>query len=536
MPYRYSRASFFLLLLCLLPVLLPGQKKEPDLYAWNHIVEVDVLFKDTDWQRKLHALKQAGEDGRLVMDVKVDGKLYEGAGIRYKGNSSYFNVIQQDSDKLPFNIKVNYEEKKNRLPGGYTSLKLSNVFRDPTFLREVMSYDIASKYMPASRANFARVSINGEYLGLYNLTQSVDDDLLETFYGHDDGTLIKCDPDYSKPKSSGCPDSDKASLQYLGENPACYLRYYELKSDRGWTDLIEFTRILNKQPEKLESILHIDEALWMLAFDNAVVNLDSYIGHLCHNYYMYRDTFGIFHPVVWDMNLSFGGFRYTGIGKPLTNGGMQNLSIFLHYQEKNQRRPLVLELLKTPLFRKIYVAHIKTIYEENIADGKYVARAEEWRKLIRKEVVADKNRLYPLEWFDLNFDTTITIDDHEIIGLRELMVGRAKYLSEHPLIKTVAPAVSPLPVEPSGENVKIAVTATATDDPLEAVWLFYRPAAFLPWKRMPLDAGEEDRWSVTLPRTAVQEYYFVAEGKQTAGVFPVRASKEFLKLEAKEGS
>ncbi|RME92896.1 MAG: hypothetical protein D6772_16420, partial [Bacteroidetes bacterium] len=162
------------LALLLAPLSLLGQT---DLYDLTHIVEIDIQFQEPDWHERLDSLKEAGHDERLVADVTVDGKPYPATGIRYKGNSSYFNVRNANVRKLPFNLKVNFVHKKARLPGGFTTMKLSNVFRDPSFLREVLAYEIAGKYMPAPRSNFARVSVNGEYLGLYNLTESVDDDL-----------------------------------------------------------------------------------------------------------------------------------------------------------------------------------------------------------------------------------------------------------------------------------------------------------------------------------------------------------------------
>ncbi len=53
-------------------------------------------------------------------------------------------------------------------------MKLANVFKDPSFVRETLSYEIAKKYMAASNANYIKVTINGTYLGLYTSVQSVD--------------------------------------------------------------------------------------------------------------------------------------------------------------------------------------------------------------------------------------------------------------------------------------------------------------------------------------------------------------------------
>ena len=35
---------------------------------------------------------------------------YEGVGVRFKGNSSLFAVIEEEGEKLPFNIKIDYKD------------------------------------------------------------------------------------------------------------------------------------------------------------------------------------------------------------------------------------------------------------------------------------------------------------------------------------------------------------------------------------------------------------------------------------------
>lgn len=69
-------------------------------------------------------------------------------------------------------------------------------------------------------------------------------------------------------------------------------------------------------------MMNINEVFWMLVFDNVFVNLDSYFGWFCYNYYLYQDELNIWYLVFWDMNLFFGGFCYIGLGVLLSNEGM----------------------------------------------------------------------------------------------------------------------------------------------------------------------------------------------------------------------
>lgn len=535
-------ATFFLRILCTglaLWLLVPAmaQKKEGDLYDMDHIIEVKITMDKARWNEVLDSLKQIGNSHRLDAVVSVDGTVYEDVGVRYKGNSSYFNVRKDASTKLPFNIEFNHKIKGQKLPGGYETLKLSNVFRDPSFLREALGYEIARSYMPAPRANFAKVYVNDEYLGLYNCTESVDEEFLEKYYVEhkdEEGTLVKCDPDWHGRKIESCPEGDKASLMYLGQDSVCYQYLYEMKSDDGWDDLIELTRVLNKEPEKLEDILNVDQALWMLAFNNVTVSLDSYTGRLCHNYYLYRDSFGLFHPILWDMNLCFGGFRYSGLGRPLSNEAMQNMSMFIHYKEQNDKRPLITTLLANDLYRKIYVAHVKTMYEDYLQDSTYLQRAKEIIGIIDEHVQQDSNKLYTYEDFQKNLYETTRVDETNIIGLVELMAGRTEYLKNHPLIQKEQPQIADVKHEISGNSCTISANVEGT----QQVWLYYRGQEKSPFKRMEMNnssgySGEnaESIYAVSLNKEEIREYYLVAEGDKAASLSPARAAFEFYKIE-----
>ncbi|MEL6970020.1 MAG: CotH kinase family protein [Bacteroidota bacterium] len=519
---------FFLFIGVLL--LCGSVQAQKDLYDLEHLVEIKLEFEESNWHYLLDSLKERGQDERLVADVSVDGTEYPQSGVRYKGNSSYFNVRNAGGRKLPFNIKVDFVNKKTRLPGGFVTLKLSNVFRDPSFMREVLSYEVARKYMPAPHANYAKVYVNDEYLGLYNLSESVDDDFLKEYYGDDNGVFFKCDPDWHNRTPTSCKTGNNASLEYLGQDSVCYYALYELKSKKGgWAELLALTEVINQYPQRLEQMMNINEVLWMLAYDNVLVNLDSYLGRLCHNYYLYQDEANIWHPVVWDMNLSFGGFRYTGLGAPLSNESMQEMSMFLHYKEDNMQRPLLVQLLKDNHFRKIYLAQIKTIVEENFSNGWYKEKAAEIQALIGDEVAADPNRLYDLALYEKNFDETVQIDNSRIIGITELMDQRASHLLSHPLMQKEQPSIAEVKHQVIGDNANI----TAQVEVADAVWLYHRRNADSPWQRQPMAANDNDAWMAQIPLSEDVQYYVVAENKYIAALSPARAAKEFYEIKAK---
>lgn len=521
------RSTFLIFAACFTFARLTAQS----IYELSEVMEVRIYFDRPDWDTYLDSLKQLGNDDRLEGQVVVNGIKYEKAGVRYKGNSSYYNVRNTGAAKLPFNIKVNYKNKRQNLPGGYTTLKLSNVFRDPSFLREVLSYEIAGKYMPAPRANFAKVFVNDEFLGLYNNTESVDEIFLRKYFADNSGPLLKCDPNWHAKKIPDCPEGDKASLMYLGEDSTCYMGLYELKTKTGWDDLIYLTKVLNKKSESLEQVMVVDQFLWMLAFNNVLVNLDSYTGRLCHNYYIYRDTLGFYHPIVWDMNLSLGGFRYTGLGSPLSNEKMQRLSPFVHYKQKNHKRPLITILLGNSLYRKIYIAHIRTILHENFSNAAYLKRAEDIRAMIDPLVQEDQSKLYSYEAFQDNVHKSTKAGKSFIIGIEELMSKRTEYLSQHPLLLIMPPVISEVAHIDYGASIAVNAKIEGT----QKAWLYYRFGKEGGFSRLEMfdDSGHNDQleadgiWGGTLEAKPNLQYYIVAEGEKSAALSPERASLEF---------
>ena len=526
---------FFLLLLLLFAFTLPAQD---DFYAVDNIHEVRIKFKTGNYDAILNQMKERDEGERLIADVTLNGKTYKDCGVRYKGNSSYFNTRKYEKTKLPFNIKSDEVIEGQEFAPGISKLKLSNVFRDPSYLREVMSYQIAGRYMHAPKANFAKVYVNDTYLGLYNNTESVEEEFLAEHYGGKKGILVKCDPAWNQEDIPDCPQGDKASLQYLGENPPCYYNYYEMKQggEEGWKELIELTRILNKNPDQIEKFLNVDQTLWMLAFNNVLVNLDSYTGRLCHNYYLYKNpTTNIFDPIVWDMNLSFGGFNFAG-NERLSNEDMATLSPFVHYKERNPQRPLLVKLLENDLYRKIYIGHIRTILNDHFADGSYEAEAEKIRSRIDAAVREDSNKLYAYEEFRKNLNETAQAGRSKVVGITELMEPRIAYLKAHPLLEKAPPTIEKPTAEKFSEE-ELVIQAKITD--AEKVHLFYRPDAKTPFTHIEMfdDGGHNDRvsadliYGITIPYVKGADYYVVAEGSRSAALSPERAAFEFYTVD-----
>ncbi len=262
-----------------------------DLYNINNITVIKLTFEDPNWDQTMDTYYANDLDERLLASCTVNGVQFDSVGVKYKGNSTF----DATNAKNPLNMKLNYTVDDQDYDGWYT-LKLSTGDKDPSFVREALSYEIVRKYMKAPLSNFAKVYVNGNYHGLYTSNESINKKFLEGyFYSDRDNTLIKCNPETVRDGSS--------TLEYLGADSSLYYKFYEMKSEYGWNDLSEFINVLNNDFFNIETLVDIDKAIWMMAFNNMMVNLDSHTGPFQQNYYLHQDNSNRINAIVWDLNM-----------------------------------------------------------------------------------------------------------------------------------------------------------------------------------------------------------------------------------------
>lgn len=484
------------------------------------IQEIRLEIPAKDWDTQLDMLKNNDPDARMAATAFVNGVRFDSVGVRYKGNSSYFRTRKETYKKLPFNIKLNHRIKSQYLEGTYTNLKLSNGFLDPSFVRDPLAYEVVRQYMPAPECNFTRLYINGAFWGLYINAESIDGKFLKKHFKSNDGCLVKCDPDdWKKTRSAdGCAKGANASLVYLGDNPACYFAFYEVDEEYGWPLLMRLIKTLNQKPEEIESVLDVDQTLWMLALNNVLVNLDSYNGSLSHNYYVCFDSTGVAHPLIWDLNLAFGGWRRDQNFRKMSD---EELIRFHPLADiSNPQRPLISQLLKNPLYRKIYLAHYRTIVREQLETGVILQRAEVLQREIDPWVQKDSLKLYPYEAFKSSMTNTWTAGPDQVIGIRQLMEPRTKWLKSLDVLQATGPVIG----EPTLVAVDSSVTVRVTVGEARSVWLCYRSAPAFSFKRLQMNAEDGALYTATLPAGSIRHYYLLAEGADAATTLPEKAS------------
>lgn len=472
--------------------------------------------------------------------VVIDGTRYEGASVRFRGDKSYAKGLKRN----PFSIKLNTSNPEQNHQG-YTALKLSAAVRDPSMAREMLFHEIAAKYMPSSQTAYTKLFVNDEYIGVFVNIESIDKQFFETNFGDTRGAAFKAGVDY-KPENlpTTCKMNIFGSLEYE-DNLDCYKGNFEINARGGWTELQELTRKLAQEPANVGQVLDVDRALWMLALNNVMVNLSSYSGNYSVNYFLYRDANNRFQPIHWDLNLAFGSYKNTGSGSDLNLKALQTLDPLLH--EDNLYKPLISQLLKEPLNRKIYLAHIRQINEENFLNGSYEKRAQELRGMIVVPFNDDKYKTYSYDDFQSSLSRTVG-KKSKIPGLTELMDKRARYLKLHPELTKLPPAVSDVSVKGRGkfENQKVNsfhISARADKYPLR-MYLYYRFNEKEAYAVMPMSEENTPGLAAGVKafaadveaksQDAVLDYYILAENVGAVDFFPANYTKQPFKIKLSE--
>ena len=273
----------------------------------------------------------------------------------------------------------------------------------------------------------------------------------------------------------------------------------------------------------------------MLAFNNVLVNLDSYSGKFSHNYYLYQDEWGIFQPVIWDLNMAFGGFNASGEGGLLKLADMQSLDPILH--QNSPEWPLIHQIISQPKWGKRYRAHLKTILYENITNKSYRKRAEELRALIDPHVLEDSNALYPYEAFQNNIHHPVFSRGFRT-GIEPLMKERADFLIDHPLIKPIGPIFRNPGHSPTFPHPNDSVTISVENHDTDQVWIGMRAERFAPFIESKMyddgqhgdGAANDGIWGIKLKVEENISYYFYAENDEIGRFLPARAQFEFFTI------
>lgn len=161
------------------------------LFDTDEVLDINIVIDEADWA---DMLANATAEEYHPCNVEVGGETFCQVGIRTKGNTS-LSAIASDPDTDRYSFKLEFDQYVDgQTCFGLDKLVLNNNYADATCMKEALIYDMY-QYLgaDASLYNYAKVSINGEYWGVYLALEAVEDSFLLRNYGDADGGLYKPD-------------------------------------------------------------------------------------------------------------------------------------------------------------------------------------------------------------------------------------------------------------------------------------------------------------------------------------------------------
>ena len=244
------------------------------LFAPDHVVDVRIDLEPDQWdeirkQSRLLAdsLGQTLPESPFTYakgNITIDGVLIEDVGIRKKG------FLGSLSSERP-SLKIKFSEFKSQSPvSGISRLTLNNNKQDPSRLSQYLSYKVFNEAGTISpRCNYAKVTINGKYLGIYSNVESIKRPFLNRF-GDDSGAL------YEGTVTDFTPD---------------LVHKFELKNKRAKrVDIQRVVSVLEQEEldlDELEQYLDIDAFIKFWAVESLIGFWDGYTNGQ-NNFFLYK--------------------------------------------------------------------------------------------------------------------------------------------------------------------------------------------------------------------------------------------------------
>jgi spore coat protein CotH len=310
--------------------------------------EFDYTTGDSSYifdQNQLHTFELTLSEEDLALIDKEPGKeeyvegsmIFEGqkigpVGIRYKGSvGAWVGCVSGDffqaegektCTKLSMKVKINWEDTDDTFYG-LKKLQFHSQNLDPTKMHERLGYWLFREMgVPAPRSVHARLFINGEYNGIFALTEQIDGRFTRENFEDGTGNLYK---EIWPIRSNGEPRSDGEYVYALKTNEHNDPSFEIIRS---FGDAMG-SATADERMQIVQEWMDVDEVLAYAVVDRTIRNDDGVFHWYCfgggsgllgaggegdipneacnpHNFYWYEEpTEKTMHLIPWDLDNAF---------------------------------------------------------------------------------------------------------------------------------------------------------------------------------------------------------------------------------------
>ena len=340
--------------------------KADDLFRINQLIEIDVNMLPADWEKlRKESDRNNGSMSRIFggggsigkrfnlykADISVDGNKIKSVGIRTKGFIGSLNP-ERPSLKIKFNEYVDQSPVQ-----GLDRLTLNNNVQDVSLASQFLTYKLFNKAgIPAPRVSHCKVTVNGEYLGVYSHVESVRSPFIKKHFQRNSGEL------YEGTISDFYPiavQNIEAKNSYTDKNRTQALKLAEILETKEGFDL-----------NKAKKYINLKQFVRFWAMESLLGFWDGYTNNQ-NNYYAYSNPNDQkrFHFIPWGADGAF----TKGRGPFGKFGGDENHPNSVYSQSMLANRLFQSDEVKA-LYKTTMVDILKNVWDENeiIADIKRI--------------------------------------------------------------------------------------------------------------------------------------------------------------------
>ena len=317
------------------------------------------------------AARQGIEFDYVRATLQIDDWTFRDVAVRYKGNGSFLRASRGGDSKISMKVDLNKFVKGQKL-AGLTTINFQNNITDVSWMNEVLAYRLyRDAGALAPRTSYAQIylTVDGQtekrYLGLYSISENVDENFAEDRFDTRKGAIFKPStgdlftdwgPDWAAYNQAYDPKTELTEAQKqrviaLGKLVSSASDAEFAATIGDYVDLNDFARY--------SAVL-----VWLANHDSLLQNGQNFYT------YLHPDT-NRMHFIAWDQDFSFGNSR--------------NLSGWSIYDAFSANR-FMSRIYRVEAFREKYLARMTEFTERLFLAERFKQQVTEIGTAIRPSV------------------------------------------------------------------------------------------------------------------------------------------------------
>ncbi len=338
------------------------------LYTHLSAVELRTYYISCDPEEFNYIISNPLEDHYIDCVFEYNTRTWRDVRIRIRGESSRY--FRKKSFKVDFSSEDRFY--------GRDKLNLVSEYRDPSFSREFLSFDLYHRAgLFASQRWFAKLIVNGEYRGLYLDVENVDEFYLKRVDLNDNSSIYKAD------LNGTCLTLSENVEELWEKKTNSKTGFYDLNNLIEWIGLVGDEDFYNE----LQKRFNPDDLARTIAVNTLCGNSSTYY----HNYYLIHDIDqdGIWRMLPWDMDNTW-IYGNNGRAPDYFRSG---------HQVKNKINALLRRCWRDNEFREVVFKHLNGMIDSIFTEDYYTAKTDTIETLILNAIEEDPDFQFSVDDF-----------------------------------------------------------------------------------------------------------------------------------------